>query len=319
MKKPNAGMVVSFAAHAAVLTYALVGFSNAKTFDPNQEPLPVEVLTASEFDQLTKGSNLSKETAEKPKVQAKKVAAVTPDPLPPAPEAREDVAASPPEPEAAEPPPPPEPEKPQPEKAEAPPPPPEPSPEPVEKPEPKAAETPPAVPAPKPVDLPKPQKKVEKKPEKKPEKPKAKFDPSKIASLIDKRDPGLKPREGQEVASITTAGVSSGTASQLSLSMQSMIAAMIQEQLYACWSPPIGVTYSPDLVATITFEVTQEGVLMGAPRLMSSSGNPAFTSFAESAMRAVHSCTQPMRPLQLPPEHYSIWQNITLDFILPPA
>lgn len=313
-------MVVSSVAHAAVLAYAAIGFTNAEAYKPHQEALPVEVLTTTEFDQLTKGSNQSKKIEDKPKVQAKKVAAVTPTPLPPAPEAKEDVAAPPPPKDAVEtPPPPPEPEKPEPKKAEEPPPP---------------------APAPKPADLPKPpekkiddkaqaeldklikkeiEKKPEKKVEKKPEKPKPKFDPSKIASLIDKRDPGMKAREGQEISEVTTAGISSGAASQLSLSMQSRIAAMIQEQLYACWSPPIGITPSPDLVATITFEVTQDGILIGTPQLMNSSGNPAFTSFAESAMRAVHSCTQPMRPLKLPAEHYSFWKNVTLDFILPPA
>jgi hypothetical protein len=318
VKKPDAGMVVSVAAHAAVLIYAVVGFSSAKPFDPYKEALPVEVLTLSEFDQLTKGSNVSKKIEEKPKVKAKKVAAVTPDPLPPAPEAKENVAAPPPEPEAVETPPP--------------------APEPPKE-EPKKAEAAPAIPEPKPADLPKPPekkvddnsqaeldkliKKIEKKPEKKvekkPEKPKPKFDPSKIASLIDKRDPGMKPQDAPEISNVTTAGVSSGAASQLSLSMQSMIGAMIQEQLYACWSWPVGVTPSPDLVATIKFEVTQDGVLIGTPHLINSSGNPSFTSFAESAMRAVHACTAPQRPLRLPAEHYDFWKTVTLDFILPPA
>jgi colicin import membrane protein len=312
-------MIVSAAAHGAVLIYAVVGFNSAKEFDPYKEALPVEVLTLSEFDQLTKGSNASKTIADKPKVQAKKVAAATPDPPPPAPEAKENVAAPPPEPEAVE----------------TPPPPPEPPKE-----EPKKAEAAPAIPEPKPADLPKPpekkvddnsqaeldklikkevEKKPEKKVEKKPDKPKPKFDPSKIASLVDKRDPGMKPQNAPELSNVTTAGVSAGTAPQLSLSMQSMIGAMIQEQLYACWAWPAGVTPSPDLVATITFEVTQDGVLAGAPRLANNSGNPSFTAFAESAMRAIHSCTASERPLRLPAEHYSFWKNITLDFILPPA
>jgi colicin import membrane protein len=312
-------MIMSGVAHAALLIYAAIGFTSAKAYDPHKEALPVEVVSLSEFDQLTKGNQHAKEK-ELNKVQAKKVAAVDAKPVAPAPEAREDVLAPPPapEPEAAEPPPP----KPEQKPAEAPPPPP---PEPAPTPEPKKAEAEPKpappTPAPKPPDLPKPEKKAEKPPEKKkpPEKPKPKFDPTKIASLIDKRDPGLKAQEGREVQTATSAGTQSGTATQLSLSQESMLVRMIQEQLYACWTPPIGAAQSPDLVAVIQFNLTEQGTLIGTPTLENSSSNPLFTSFAESAMRAVHSCTQNTRPLRLPPEHYGKWKMITLDFIIPPV
>jgi outer membrane biosynthesis protein TonB len=313
-------MIMSGVAHAALLLYAVVGFTEAKPFDPHKEALPVEVVSLSEYDQLTKGNQLAKDKAEKPKVQAKKVAAVDPTPLPPAPEAKENVEAQPqPEPEKAETPP--EPKKPEPKPAEAPPPPP-----PEPKPEPKKAEAPPPEPAPtpepkpKPVDLPKPEKKAaEKKPEKKPEKPKPKFDPSKIASLVDKRDPGHKPQEARELSNVTTAGVASGTASQLSLSMQSMIASMLQEQLYRCFNPPPGTIGRSDMVATVRFDVTQQGILVGQPELMTSSSDPMFAAFADAAIRAVYNCTQASSPLRLPPEHYSFWKQPILDFRPPPG
>ena len=38
-------MVFSVVAHAAILGYAVIGFSSAKPYDPYQEALPVEVLT----------------------------------------------------------------------------------------------------------------------------------------------------------------------------------------------------------------------------------------------------------------------------------
>jgi colicin import membrane protein len=254
-------------------------------------------------------------------VQAKKVAAVDPAPLPPAPEAKENVEAPPPQPEPEKAEPPPEPKKPEPKPAEAPPPPPEPKPEPKPEPEPKKAEAPPPPPEPKPkpVDLPKPEKKAEKKPEKKPEKPKPKFDPSKIASLIDKRDPGMKPQEARELSNVTTAGVASGTASQLSLSMQSMIASMLQEQLYQCFNPPPGTVGRSDMVATVRFDVTEQGILVGQPELMTNSSDPMFAAFADAAMRAVYNCTQAGRPLRLPPEHYSFWKQPILDFRPPPG
>lgn len=316
MKKPNAGMVVSSVAHAAVLAYAVIGFTNAKTFEPSPEALPVEVLTLSEFDELTKGSNISKEIADAPKVKAKEVAAVTPKPLPPAPDAKEDVAAPPPEPEAAEPPA--EPQEPEPKQADTPPP----EPEPEVKPEPepkKAAETPPAVPQPKPVNLPKPEKKVVKNVEKKPEKPKPSFDPSKIASLIDRRDPGLKPQEAPEISNVTTAGISSGAAPQLSLSMQSMIANMIRQQIESrgCFNPPPGTIGRTDLYATVAFEVTPDGILIGHPQLHGGLNDPLYPAFADSAVRAVYNCASTARPLQLPPEHYDFWKSIVLN-VRPP-
>jgi colicin import membrane protein len=309
-------MIMSGVAHAALLLYAAVGFTEAKPFDPHKEALPVDVVTLSEYDQLTKGNQVAKEKAEKPKVQASKVAAADPTPLPPAPVAKENVEAPPPPPEPEKVETPPEPKKPEPKPAEAPPP------EPAPTPEPKKAEAKPEpapIPEPKPVDLPKPEKKAEKKPEKKPDKPKPKFDPSKIASLIDKRDPGQKPQEGRELSNVTTAGVASGTASQLSLSMQSMIASMLQEHLYSCFNPPPGTVGRSDMVATVRFDVTEQGILVGQPELMTNSSDPTFAAFADAAMRAVYNCTQASRPLRLPPEHYSFWKQPTLDFRPPPG
>jgi colicin import membrane protein len=325
VKKPNTGVVVSSVAHVAVLAYAVVGFTHATPFDPSMESVAVEVLTASEFDKMTKGDRNAKKVDTVPKVEAKKIAAVTPDPRPPAPEAKENVEAPPPPPE--------------PQKVEAPEPPtPEPKPEPKPEP-PKQAEVPPPEPKPEPKP---PEKKVDeqsqaklddlikkevakkpepkpepKKVEKKPEKPKPKFDPSKIATLIDKRDPGKVAQGGQQIAEVTTAGTSSGTASQLALTRASLLGNMIREQLYMCWNPPVGASGMNDLLATIQFNLTPEGILVGQPSLQGSSANPAFQAFAESAMRAVHSCTQQGRPLKLPPEDYNLWRTVTLDFKIP--
>jgi len=315
-------MVVSSVAHAAVLTYAIVGFNHARPFEPSMESVAVEVLTPSEFDALTKGDRTSKKVDTTPKVAARKVDPVAPpEPKPALPESRENVEATqrPPEPEQPKAPEPPKPEpKPAPKQAEVPPPP---APKPAEAPKPpeKKPEPKQEAKAEDPIKKVLEEKKPEppKKVEKKPEKPKPKFDPTKIASLIDKRDPGRTPQAAPQVSDVTTAGISRGTASQLQLTRSSMIGNMIREQLYNCWNPPVGTEGMRDLMATIEFNLTQDGVLMGRPRLLSGSSNPAFQAFADSAMRAVHACTQPTRPLRLPPEDYNLWQTVTLDFILP--
>jgi colicin import membrane protein len=38
--------------------------------------------------------------------------------------------------------------------------------------------------------------------------------------------------------------------------------------------------------------------------------DPVFRAFAESAVRAVRSCS----PLKLPPESYQVWRNIIFNF-----
>lgn len=316
MKKPDTGMVVSAVAHAAVLTYAIIGFNYAQPFDAAPEALAVEVMTSAEYDKLTKGDKTAKKVEEKPKVAAKKVAAVTPEPKPPAPEAKENVEAPPPPPE--------------PEKVEAP----EPKPEPKKPDPPKQAETPPPVPAPKPADLPKPkppekkveekqqakldkliEKQLEKKPEpkkaeKRPDKPKPEFDPTKIAALIDKRDPGRTPQEAPEISNITTAGISNGPVGQLELSEISRINAMVIEQVRQCWSPPIGAQGSSDLAVIVQFSLAQDGSLTGEPRVMNSSGNPYFQSAVDSALRAVRRCS----PLNLPVQYYDHWKFVEINF-----
>jgi colicin import membrane protein len=321
VKKPNTGVVVSIIAHLAVLLYALIGLPHSR-FDAAPEAMAVEVMTSSEFDKLTKGEKTAKKVAEKPKVEAKKIDQVTPEPRPPAPDAKENVEAPPPAPEP-------------PQKAETPPEPPKPEPKPEP---PKQAEAPPPPPEPKPAELPKPpekkvddqsqaklddliKKEVEKKPEpkkpepkkiveKKPEKPKPKFDPSKIASLVDKRDPGKKAQGAPEISDVTTAGISNGPVGQLALSELSRINAMVVEQVKHCWSPPVAAAGALDLAVVVQFRLSEDGSLMGQPNVMNSSPNPGFQSAADSAVRAVQVCS----PLKLPAQFYDHWKFVEINF-----
>ncbi|MFO1150792.1 MAG: cell envelope integrity protein TolA [Alsobacter sp.] len=96
------GMVVSGVAHAALLVLALVAFSDTKPFDDAQESVAVDVISASEFSQITKGEKTAREAKPEPKPRADKVADLA-ETKPPAPEPRRDVPtppARPPEPEA---------------------------------------------------------------------------------------------------------------------------------------------------------------------------------------------------------------------------
>lgn len=331
MQKPRPGIVVSSVAHVAALAYAVVGFSSATPFDAQVEALPIEVITPAEFDAMTKGSKTSKKI-EAPKVAAKKKADVPPpDPKPDnLPEAKQDVAAPPPpstekdEPKkAAEKAEPKDAPKPEPKKAEAPKPapPPEPKPESIAK----------ADPKPKP-EKPKPEKKPDEKQQaklddlikdiQKDEKPKpaekktaAKkaepvFDPSKIAALVDKRDPSRKAQAAPETASYSTAGTATGTAPKLSISQQQMIVGMIRDQISPCWNPPVGASGAEGLDVLVHFGLNADGSLSSNPRAVNSSNNPAFRAAVDSASRAVVRCS----PLHLPQQYYEAWKEVTISF-----
>jgi colicin import membrane protein len=316
VKKPNTGVVVSSVAHVAVLAYAVVGFSHSK-FDPAPESITVEVMTTSEFDNLTKGEKTSKKVTDKPTVEAKKIDQAIPEPKPPLPESKENVEATKP---VAEPPPTPEPPKP------------EPKPEPPKQ----AAAPPPPTPEPKPAELPKPPEKVDtqsqaklddlinkemkkpepKKPEpkkpveKKPEKPTVPFDPVAISALTDKRAPGRKQQAAPEMASLTNAGIANAPAGQLALSELNRLNGLVSEGVKKCWSVPAGAKDVADIAVLVQFRMAEDGSLIGQPQVMNTSSNPIFQATAESAVRAVHACL----PLNLPPELYDRWKFVAINF-----
>ena len=139
------GLVVSSAAHAALLAVALVGFASAKKFEDAQESVPVEVVTQAQLNEIMKGEKSAKDVKAAPRAQ-KVAEVVEAKPETPTPEAKADApGAAPPQPKEL-----PDPGKddvPEPPKREpvaaAPPEPPLPPVRPVEPPKPKAPPPPP--------------------------------------------------------------------------------------------------------------------------------------------------------------------------------
>lgn len=95
IKRSEPGLIVSSAAHVALLAATLVAFSSARKFDDAQEAVPVEMITESAFNQIAKGEKSAREA--KPVQRAEKLAE-TPElkPHPPLAEARKDVPLPPP-------------------------------------------------------------------------------------------------------------------------------------------------------------------------------------------------------------------------------
>ena len=95
IKASEPGVIVSGVAHLALLAMTLVVFSDAKTFEPAQESVPVEILTDQQFNEITKGEKTAKTVKPAP-TKADKVAEVEEKKPTPQVEAKVDVPTPPP-------------------------------------------------------------------------------------------------------------------------------------------------------------------------------------------------------------------------------
>jgi colicin import membrane protein len=340
--KDNPGLVVSSTAHVALLVFALVGFARTPPYADAQETIPVEMLTASQFNQITKGDKSAKEVKPTPKVD--KVAELNETkPLPPVAEAKKDIPVPPPplkhqaDPGEDEAPkkaesvavtPPPRPELPKPEVKPAP-----------EKPPPEEAEALDPKPPPRPkFDPPKPDPKPEpKKPEFKPDQvaklleqdkqkqpaakpksgdeqaePKHRFDASDISRLLSKETPQRKAATGQVYQQVASLGSPTASAAKMSPSLWAQLDGLLQDQYRQCWSY-LGLSVQKKYVPEIHVQYAQDGALIGQPALLNPPNDPALRGLAESAMRAVHKCNPLRIPAQFMP-FYDQWKGRVVRF-----
>ena len=278
----KSGVTISTAAHALLLAWGLVSFS-AKPFDAaTAESLPVDVISATEFSQMTAGAKTAPK-AETPKPVVEKVADTTPPP--------KDLTAKisdKPAIEAA--------------KDDAPPPMPEVKPQPDKKPpeEKKPDEIAEAI-----------KKEIVKPPPPAPKKPPPpKLDLSKIENklaLLDKREQRRAAVTGETINTTPALGTSTGKAA--SLSMTEIDA--LRSALARCWNPPAGVADAKDLVVQVHFNLGQDGALTALPTIMNRGSNALFQTAAESAVRAVQICA----PFKfLPVAKYDAWKEIEINF-----
>jgi colicin import membrane protein len=265
---------ISTALHAAVLLWALVSFSG-KTFEVTPaESLPVDLVTAEEFSKLAKGAkDAPKAEIPKPLVEKKDEPKPAETPTPKLTEKKEIQSAK------AEPPPPPA------EKSDA------------------IAEK-----LKKQEDV-KPEAKADAKPlpPRKPPREQPKFDPDKIATLLDKRDPQRHAATGEVPNQLPLLGASSGSAAQLS---QSEIDAL-RARLNKLWNPPVGIKNPEDFVIRIRIRLGRDGRLAGPPIVLSSGSGQMFNSARDSAARAVL-LGQPYDMLK--PENYETWKEMEVTF-----
>jgi outer membrane biosynthesis protein TonB len=301
----KAGTTISVIAHAAVLAWGLVAFAPTVKNAPPPESLPVDIISATEFSTLSKGSRTAPK-AEVPKPLVERVAEPKPadNPAPKVVDKPEITATAdqpkPPEPKVVEakPAPKPAPPKPEPKPREAfanePQPKPDPIAEAIRKDQQKKQE---------------PQKQATPTPPKKsePQKQQPKFDASRIAALLDKRDPQRRAATGETLSPTPALGVPTGNAPRLSQNEIDALRARLRE----CWNLPVGVAEARDLIVTVRIAFNKDGSLSNEPAVMNHGSHPVFQVAAESALRAVRRCA----PYSfMPMAKYESWKDVIVDF-----
>lgn len=307
----KAGWTISAALHVGVLLWAAVSIAAKPLDKPPTESLPVDIISNSEFSQLTKGSKTAPKV-EAPKPVAEKVAEAKPVVDNPAPKVVDKKPEIAPTAEKIEPPTPEPPKKPEPKP---------PVPLPQAKPEPKQAFAKEPEPKIDPIAEaikkdnakkpdPKPEKMAEvptppKKPE--PPKPQPKFNANQIAALLDKREAQRQSVTGTTINNRPSLGSPTANAASLSQNEIDALRARIQQ----CWSPPAGLAEARDLIVVVRIRFNQDGSLSADPTVANSGSHPVFHVAAESATRAVRRCA----PYSfMPVAKYDVWKDVEVTF-----
>jgi outer membrane biosynthesis protein TonB len=282
-------LTISAVVHAMVLLWSLIAFA-PKAFEKQPDSVPVDIISASDFSRMVAGSrNAPKAPAPKPVVDKVGETKLTDNSAPKVVDKPEVVKTA---------------------EKEAPP---------EAKPEPKREAKPaPAKPDPIAEALKKEQTKPEPKKEEAkvptpphrpdPPKPQAKYDPVRIAALLDKRDAQRQTSLGELINHTPTLGSPKGSAPTLS---QNEIDAL-RAQIRRCWNPPAGAANAQDLRVEMNVKLRVDGSLAAQPVLLERGTSPYFQVFAESALRAVERC----QPYSLPAAKYEVWKDIDLGFRL---
>ncbi|MEA2981596.1 MAG: hypothetical protein QOF09_3419 [Alphaproteobacteria bacterium] len=290
MKLPEmkTGLTISALIHAGLLLWGLISFAARPLEAKPNDALPVDIISDKQFSELTKGvKNAPKDKPPAPLVEKIGDPKPVDDSAAKVLEKKELIAA----------------------KTDAPPPPAE---------APKPAEAKPEKKEPPKIDPIAETLKKEEAKKKAEEKAKAKalqqalkqqpqFDPTKIAALLDKREPTRQASAGDELSPTPSLGKSDGRAAQLS---QSEIDAL-RKRLGECWNPPAGATNGGQLKVVLRVLFKPDATVATPPQLVAATASPFGPAMAESAKRAILTC-QPFTMLRA--DHYQQWKDIEITF-----
>jgi outer membrane biosynthesis protein TonB len=297
--KVDKTLVASVALHVLVIGWGLVSFSSKAFESIPEETLPVDIISSDQLAKVTAGMKTGKK--DNPKPLAEKVAEAKP-----ADDAVGKISEKPPVVTDTSPPPVPKVED---KPVEKKPDPPKPVAEAKPKEEPKPVEKKPDPPKVDPIA--EAIKKDEKKPLPKPQaqaaapqppKPKTEraFDQTKIAALLDKRDPTRQAVTGAELNSNAALGLAHGKAADNSATWGSMF----KEQVERCWKKPYGGIESQNPEVAFEIKLKRDGMLEGSPVPEGTPATPYLRVYQESALRAIIEC----QPYNLPAAFFDEWK-----------
>jgi outer membrane biosynthesis protein TonB len=299
--KVDKTLVASVVLHVLVIGWGLVSFSSKAFESMPEESLPVDIISADQLAHVTAGMKTGKK--ENPKPLVEKVAEAKPVDD----DAVGKISEKPPVVTDTSPPPQPKPEE---KPVEKKPDPPKPVVENKPKEEPKPIEKKPDPPKVDPIA--EALKKEEKKPPPKPQaqaappqppKPKTErtFDQTKIAALLDKRDPTRQAVTGATLNSNAALGLSKGAAADNSATW----GAMFQDQVNRCWKKPYGgIESHDDPQIVIDVKLKRDGTLETSPLPEATQPTPYLRIYQESALRAIIEC----QPYRLPAAYFDEWK-----------
>ncbi len=151
--------------------------------------------------------------------------------------------------------------------------------------------------------------KIQPKEEKKQKPSKEKLDLNEIAALIDKKKENLAETK-KEVDKISQSTDDTMDYSKLTLSEEDALKA----QIFTCWSVPIGLPFSEDLLVRVKLQLKPDGTIEKLEMLdhvkMNTPGKEKFRTLADSVRRAIQLCN----PLKVPTSGYERWKNMILNF-----
>jgi outer membrane biosynthesis protein TonB len=285
--------------HVLVFGWGLFSFSTKAYVMPDEDTVAVDVVSADQLSKAMAGMKTGDKKNPKPLVE--KVA----EPKPPVEDTVGKITEKPPVVTDTTPPPQPKPvEKP----VEKKPDPPKPVAEAKPKEEPKPVEKKPETPDPIAEAIKKEEKKPPKpvveaaKPPPQPPKPKVErtFDQTKIAALLDKREPTRQAVAGDTINSQAALGTAKGSAADNSATW----GAMFRQQVERCWKKPYGGIESQNPEAAFSIRLKRDGTLEAMPAPEGAPATPYLKVYQESALRAIIEC----QPYNLPAAYFDEWK-----------
>jgi outer membrane biosynthesis protein TonB len=293
--KVDKTMVASVALHVLVIGWGLITFST-RALEVVPEALPVDIISSADLSKMTAGMKNGEK--DKPKPLVEKVADAKPvdEAVGKIDDKKKEVvtSTSTPEPKPVE-------KKPDVKPKE----------------EPKQVEKKPEPPKPDPIaealksdEAKKPKPKLEAKVTPPPQKPKERvFDQSKIAALIDKRDPTRQSITGAALNPTSSLGTRTGNSEAIVATWKGRFVSAVK----TCFNFPYNGQDADQFEVDIDINMKPDGTLAVSPVVVAVRGSSKSVAEAlgESARRAVQQC-QPYS--FLPKEQYETWKYIPMTF-----